>query len=246
MVLSPDQFVEKLKNIVEENKKITHPLYQIIMKGEATSELLKNFVLHRYHIKSFWTRNISAIHSKTPDVETRKELAENIYEEETGKLTGTMRHLELFFKIGEQFGLTWEDIENCDILPESQDVIDWNNKVCGPDHHLVEAVAALIVYMEGQPPVSWDGRTMNEAMKHFYNLNKEGVQYFTIHSSHDMEVEEDHAEAGYDILRKYAINEELQEKAIMALYKSVEVRMKHFSAILRVSGIQVEAESVMG
>ncbi|MGF7046230.1 pyrroloquinoline-quinone synthase [Paenibacillus sp. DS2015] len=244
MVLNPEQFVEKLKSIVTENQKITHPLYQIIMKGEASSELLKNFVLHRYHIKSFWTRNISAIHSKTSDVNVRKELAENIYEEETGKITGTMRHLDLFFKIGEQFGLTWDDIDNCNVLPESQDVINWNNQVCGPDHHLVEAVAALIVYMEGQPPVTWEGRTMNQAMSHFYNLNEAGVSYFVIHSSHDMEVEEDHAEAGYELLRNYAITEELQEKAVAALYKSIDVRMKHFSAILRATGINVEAEPV--
>jgi len=233
MLLSPEQLIEKLKGIVNENQKITHPLYQTIMKGEATPRLLKNFVLHRYHIKSFWTRNISAIHSKCPDVEARIHLAENIYEEETGKITGTERHLDLFVKIGEQFGLTWDEINKLELLPETQDVIDWNNTVCGHKHHLLEAVAALIVYMEGQPPVKLDGRTMNDAMSYFYNINESGRAYFNIHSSDDMEVEEDHAEIGYELIRKYATTEELQQKVLAALQKSIEVRMAHFSAILR-------------
>lgn len=241
MLLSPEAMVAKLQEIVYENRKITHPLYQTIMKGEATPLLLKNFVLHRYHIKSFWTRNISAIHSKTPDVPARISLAENIFEEETGKLTGTMRHLDLFFKFGEQFGLTWEEVENLELLPETRDIIEWNNKVCGHEHHLVEAVAALIIYMEGQPPVTWDGRAMNDAMRHFYQINEEGRSYFNIHSSNDMEVEEDHAEVGFELIRKYAVTEELQQKTIEALRKSIDVRMKHFTAILRESEKQADA-----
>ncbi|AMA73435.1 iron-containing redox enzyme family protein [Aneurinibacillus thermoaerophilus] len=244
MLLSPEALIQKLKDIVYENRKITHPLYQTIMKGEATPLLLKNFVLHRYHIKSFWTRNISAIHSKCPDVEARIHLAENIYEEETGKISGTERHLDLFVKFGEQFGLTWDEINNLEILPESQAVIDWNNTVCGPNHHFLEAVSALIIYMEGQPPVEWEGRTMNHAMNYFYNVNEAGRSYFNIHSSDQMEIEEDHAEIGYELIRKYATTEELQQKVIDALYKSIDVRMKHFSAILRVTNEQAVQKGI--
>lgn len=233
MTMKPDDLVNKLVDIVEENKKITHPLYQTIMKGEATRELLKNFVLHRYHIKSFWTRNISAIHSKCPDVDARVALAENIFEEETGQLTNSKRHLDLFFNFGQQFGLTREDIDNVELLPETRDVIAWNNKVCGPEHHLVEAVSALIIYMEGQPPVELDGATMNHAMRHFYNINDDAMTYFTIHSSHENDVEDDHAEVGFNLVKAYATTEELQQKCIDALHKSIDVRMKHFSAILR-------------
>ncbi|WP_078394549.1 TenA family transcriptional regulator [Shouchella patagoniensis] len=227
-----ENYITEIKDLVEENKKITHPLYQKIMSGKADKELLKNFVLHRYHIKSFWTRNISAIHSKTPDVESRIALAENIFEEETGQLTNSKRHLDLFFNFGEQFGLTKEELDGLELLEETKAVIEWNNKVCGPDHHLVEAVAALIIYMEGQPPVEFNGKTMNTAMKDLYNVNKDGMDYFTIHSSHENDVEDDHAEVGFNLLKKYANTSELREKSIKALKKSIEVRMNHFTAIL--------------
>jgi len=56
-----DDFLKKLTDMIWERRKITSPLYQVILKGEATRRLLQNFVIHRYPIKNIYTRNVMGV-----------------------------------------------------------------------------------------------------------------------------------------------------------------------------------------
>ena len=59
-----DDFLQKLTDIIWERRKITSPLYRLIMSGEATLRVLQNFVIHRYPIKNIYTRNLMGVGSR--------------------------------------------------------------------------------------------------------------------------------------------------------------------------------------
>ena len=104
--VEPTAFVAELDDMIHQRRKTTSPLYQHILSGDASCGLLQEFVRHRYPIKAMWTRNILGIASRVEDYRLRLELIENIYEEETGRLTDSERHLDTFVDVGVALGWT--------------------------------------------------------------------------------------------------------------------------------------------
>src|SRR5215813_9336047 len=145
-----EEFLNTLDDMIASRKKMTSPLYQTIMAGKAPERLLQQFVIHRYPIKNLWTRNILGIASRIDDYELRSELVENIYEEETGKLTNSHRHLETFIRFGESLGLKRETITDTPPMPETQAMMSHNVRVCNSsDVHFTAGVASVLLLMEG-------------------------------------------------------------------------------------------------
>lgn len=232
-------FVAELDRMIGERKKMTSPLYQTILAGKATERLLRDFVLHRWPIKSFWTRNILGIASRIEDYRLRVLLVENIYEEETGRLSNSGRHLDTFADFGAAVGVTAEDLANAPVAPETAAVVAHNVRVCNGDAHFTEGVASVLLLMEGQPPiVDTDGSSMLSVMRDVYGLPASGYEFFVHHASAAegdgavSELEDEHAAAARELLRRYCDTPQLQENAIAALRAALELRHRHFDMIL--------------
>lgn len=236
------EFVAELDSLIRSRKKMTSRLYRIILAGEASRSLLQQFVINRFPIKSFWTRNILGIASRVDDYRMRRELVENIYEEETGAISNSKRHLESFIDFGRSLGLSREQIVDSEWLPETRAVIEHNVGVCNREAvHFSEGVASVLLLMEGQPPITTaSGTSMEAVMRDVYGLPKSGYDYFTHHASsggsdeaHGVsELEDDHALTARSLLRRYCTTDELRTKAKAALVRAVELRHRHFDAIL--------------
>lgn len=235
------EFIAELDALIASRKKMTNPLYQLVLSGAAPKRLLQNFVIHRYPIKNHWTRNILGIASRIEDYELRKELVDNIYEEETGGITESRRHLETFVDFGESLGLTREQILNPkEQLPETTAVIAHNVRVCNSGEvHFTEGVASVLLLMEGQPPIiSQTGSSMEAVMRDVYQLPAKAYEYFTHHAScvdgdAVSDLEDDHAETARRILTKYCVSEQMRRNAKKALETAVDLRHRHFDAIHR-------------
>ncbi|MDQ1740928.1 MAG: pyrroloquinoline-quinone synthase [Pseudonocardiales bacterium] len=233
-------FVAELNQLIHDRRKMTSPLYQHILAGRASVGLLREFVVHRYPIKAMWTRNILGIASRVEDYQLRRELVENIYEEETGRLTGGGRHLDTFVDVGLAFGLTREQVtEAPERLPETQAVIDHNVRACNsPDVHFTVGVASVLLLMEGQPPiVDPAGRSMEQVMRETYGLPAKANTFFLHHASsaeedHVSELEDDHAETARRLLAAYCESDAQQAAAYDGLSRAIELRHRHFDAIL--------------
>ena len=233
-------FVAVLDSMIAERRKMTSPLYQTILAGKATRRLLHDFVLHRWPIKSFWTRNILGIASRIEDYKLRVSLVENIYEEETGALSNSSRHLDTFARFGESVGVTAEELDNAPVVPETAAVIEHNVGVCNGTGHFTEGVASVLLLMEGQPPIVNDrGASMLSVMRDRYALPPEGYEFFVHHASADAgdeavsELEDEHADAARELLRRYCDTPELQGRAKDVLANALDLRHRHFDMILR-------------
>lgn len=233
-------FVAELDRLIHERRKMTSPLYQHILAGNASQGLLRQFVLHRYPIKALWTRNILGIASRVEDYHLRCELVENIYEEETGRLTSSGRHLDTFVDVGIAFGLTREEVTTqTSVLPETQAVMDHNVWACNSaDVHFTVGVASVLLLMEGQPPiVDPSGRSMEQVMRETYGLPSKANTFFVHHASsseedHVSELEDDHAETARRLLVRYCDTDERRAAARAGLERALELRHRHFDAIL--------------
>lgn len=232
-------FVETCFNLIASRKKMSSKLYQVILEGNASSTLLKEFIINRYPIKDYWTRNLMGIGSRIDEYELRKKLVENVYEEETGGFTGGGRHVNSFMNIGHALGISIENVKNRELLPETKAIIEHNLKVCNDTNiHFTQGVVSVILLMEGQPPiVSSNNKSMEWVFKNVYGLPKEGYDFFTHHSSNDISensvsiLEDDHTKNMIDIINKYCITEKLQNEALQALEKAILLRHQHFDAI---------------
>ena len=231
-----ENYILELNQIINARKKMMSPLYQKIMSGEASQKLLKNFVIHRYPIKNLWTRNILGIASRIDNYKLRCDLVTNIYEEETGALTHSRRHLQTFLNFGKSVGVMGEDIMSADLLPETKAVMDHNLEVCNSRIHFTAGVASVLLLMEGQPPiVSNDQKSMESVMRDIYLLPKDGYEFFTHHASgiNDgvSELEDEHADTAREILMNYCVTDQLRSQARKYLEMAIELRHKHFDAI---------------
>lgn len=240
--MTPTQrsFLDELDSMIAARRKMTSPLYQRILAGDASHELLSAFIVHRYPIKAHWTRNILGIASRLDDYQLRCELVENIYEEETGALTASKRHLDTFVDVGLALGLRRAQIVDAGgVLPETRAVIDHNVAACNdPSHHFTEGVASVLLLMEGQPPiVSGGGASMLAVMRDVYRLPRAALTFFEHHASATddfvSELEDDHATTARLILDRYCSTDDLRARARNALETALDLRHRHFDAVLR-------------
>lgn len=233
-------FVDRLDGMIQERKKMTSPLYQTILAGKATKRLLQNFVLHRWPIKSVWTRHVLSIASHMDDYAMRKILVENAYEEETGALSNSGRHLQTFADFGAAVGVTQDQLDEAPLAPETAAVIAHNFRACNSrEMHFTAGAAAVLLLMEGQPPiVSNSGASMLSVMRDEYRLPPKSYEFFVHHASADTseaavsELEDEHAEVVRDLLRRYCTTDLLRAQAVDALATALELRHRHFDMIL--------------
>lgn len=232
--------VTQLQTMIDERRKMTSPLYQTVLAGKATQRLLQSFVLHRWPIKSFWTRNILGICSQVEDYDLRVSLVENVYEEETGALSNSRRHLETFADVGVAVGLARERLDTAPVAPATQAVIDHNVRVCNSGEvHFTQGVASVLLLMEGQPPIVNDeGASMYTVMREVYGLPTAGNEFFFHHASAEedeeavSELEDEHAEVARELLRRYCVTADQREGAVEALARALDLRHQHFDMIL--------------
>src|SRR5437762_14185271 len=83
-----------------------HPLWHRIAGGRLPRSQLRPFAVQFFLQVREFPRAVSALHASCPETAARTELAESLYEEETGRISGcNVSHPELFIRFGEGIGV---------------------------------------------------------------------------------------------------------------------------------------------
>lgn len=236
-----DSFVDELQQMIDTRRKTTSPLYQTILAGKATERLLQTFVIQRWPIKSWWTRNLTGVAARIDDIPIRRLLIENAYEEETGALSSSKRHVDTFEDVGRAVGVDPATLPTAVLLPETLAVIEHNKNACNNTNvHFTEGATSVLLLMEGQPPIiNQQDRSMMSVMRDDYQLPEWGYEFFKHHASSDgdrtgvSDLEDEHTEPLRELLTRYCDTPELQSRARESLAAAIELRHAHFDAILR-------------
>lgn len=143
---SRDKLKEQILKIMDQKN---HWAWKYFSTDQITRDQLKIHFQQEYavYIRDFPVF-LSRIHGKNPPMEVRQDLAENLYEEETGGLTVGRAHPELFLYLMEGLGFKHHDFEDVALLPASRRYRQWLDRITLRGSWL-EAAAGITIFVEG-------------------------------------------------------------------------------------------------
>jgi pyrroloquinoline-quinone synthase len=171
---------------------LKHPFYLAWTRGDLSKEALIDYAKQYYHHVAAFPTYLSAVHAQCDDQDTRKQLLNNLIDEESG----SPNHPDLWLKFAEALGVSASNARNGDQWPETRNLIDTFRSVCG-NESTAEGLAALYAY-ESQIPEICESK-VDGLKKHYGFTNPEHYEYFTVH----VEADREHSAAERDMLNAH-------------------------------------------
>lgn len=227
MASNGSDFVRELFAMVKERRSFgRHPLWLRIQAGDLTNAQMKIFAAQFFLQVREFPRALSALHSRCYNMAERAKLAESLYEEETGLISGSAPHPELFIRFGIGLGMARAELTDAKPLPSTAALIDWF-ELSTKDRSFVEGVGAITVAAEGQVPGNFD--PFARALEKHYGLTTAQVAFWDVHEIADR----DHSDVGDHILSRSALADGEQAKVTQAVERSLDMWWQFFDGIDR-------------
>jgi len=227
MALDPRLFASELQRTIDSKRTFgRHSLWVRIRDGELTRPGMQVWAKQFFLQVREFPRAVSGLHTTCPFPEERVKLAESLYEEETGRVSGcNVAHPELFIRFGAGLGLPRAALVDAEPLPGTAALIEWF--LSARDHSFLEGAAAINLAAEGQVPGAF--APFARALEQHYGLTHEHVAFWDIHE----EADRDHSDVGDHIVAHHATTNEAQEKVRRALNRSLDLWWEFFEDIQR-------------
>jgi pyrroloquinoline-quinone synthase len=208
---SGTQFENNLLEAVMEYSMLKHPFYVAWTEGKLSKAVLAEYAKQYYaHVRAFPTY-VSGVHSRCEDLSVRKELLENLIEEERGD----ENHPELWLRFAEVLGVAPEDVKGAEHLSSTKASVARLKSLTQSEDYR-EGLAALYAYESQIPEVA---RTKREGLNSFYGIaNERAVSFFRVHEGIDIL----HQQVERKILIEKCQTAEEQRKAIEAAKESAK------------------------
>jgi pyrroloquinoline-quinone synthase len=221
-------FVDELRDMIEARRSFGgHPLWLRIAEGGVSRDELRVFAAQFFLQVREFPRAVSALHSNCPFPEARAELAESLYEEETGRISGcNLPHPELFLQFGQGLGMVREALTEAAALPGTAALIDWF-ELSSKQRSFVEGAAAINLAAEGQVPGAFG--PFARALEKHYGLSREAVAFWDVHEIADR----DHSDVGDHIVVRHARTDEARARVRAAVAHSLDMWWQFFDGIER-------------
>jgi len=187
-----NRYLDQIDNDIAAKHLLKHPFYLAWTRGELSREALADYARQYYHHVAAFPTYLSAAHATCDNQGTRKQLLNNLIDEEAG----SPNHPQLWLNFAEGLGLSARDAQNAEKWPETKKLIDTFRSVCR-DGSTAEALAALYAY-ESQVPAICESK-IDGLKKHFDFNNPEHYEYFTVHIKADRE----HSAVEHEMLSRY-------------------------------------------
>ena len=186
------QYLEEIDNDIAEKHLLKHPFYLAWTRGELSKEALTDYAQQYYHHVAAFPTYLSAVHAHCDHQTTRKQLLNNLIDEEAG----SPNHPELWEKFADGLGVEDADRAQTEKQPETKNLINTFHSVCG-QRSTAEGLAALYAY-ESQIPSICESK-IDGLKKHYGFTRPEHYEYFTVHIGADRE----HSAAEREMLSRH-------------------------------------------
>lgn len=197
---------------------------------------------------------LARVHSRCPVAEVRRDLAENLYEEETGGLSGTGPHAELFLYMMEGLGYRRDEFADIPLLPESRAYRAWLDEATLERSWIVGA-AVTTIFVEGSvhdrrdiaQPAGRPGfreQALAELASENSLVRHHGLdpRYLELKRAH-AQVEDGHRRAAWSIVLRNARTAADRKRVLEALEKSLELWHRYRDGVARAARIRSSAPS---
>jgi pyrroloquinoline-quinone synthase len=188
---------------------LKHPFYQAWSKGELTREDLCEYAAEYWRHVSAFPTYLSALHSRLPDGEMRREVLRNLAEEEGVDSPIGRPHSDLWMDFAEAMGASRANVEAREIGPETTALIATFRGLMQQEK-ASSAMAALYAYESKVPAIAV---TKAEGLAKHYGTEGAAARYFTLHQTADVA----HASVWQELIDKeLAASPESAEAALNA------------------------------
>jgi pyrroloquinoline-quinone synthase len=220
-------FFSKLDAVIAEYAVLNHPFYQAWNAGTLTNAQLQEYAKQYYQFERNFPRYVSAVHSGAEDFSVRKQLLENLLEEEWGD----ENHPELWLRFSESLGCDRPEVRSATPYAETASLDSTMMGLCRNSSTL-EGVAALYAYESQIPEVS---KTKIDGLTKFYGVESDyGLSFFKVHEEADII----HRQAERDMLGSLVASKEDEDRAIEAARKSASAYYKMLTGVVRENHIE--------
>ena len=200
---------------------LLHPFYLAWTRGELSRAALADYARQYYHHVAAFPTYLSAVHAQCDDQPTRKQLLDNLVDEEAG----SPNHPELWLQFAEGLGVTKEDITASAQWSETSNLIGTFRTVCSQGT-TAEGLAALYAY-ESQIPAVAEAKI--KGLVENYNVTAPSqYQYFTVH----IEADREHAASERSMLEGY-VTEDNAAKTANAVDRVLDALWEMLSGVCR-------------
>jgi pyrroloquinoline-quinone synthase len=187
---------------------LTHPFYQAWSRGDLTRDDLRTYAAEYWHHVSAFPTYLSALHSRLPDAELRREVLRNLAEEEGTDSPTARPHSDLWMDFAEGMGATRSEVEAHTVQPEMTALLTtFRNAMTDPTP--AAAFAALFAYESKVPAIAL---TKAEGLATHHNADAKTARYFTLHQTADVA----HASVWRDLINQQIANDPAAAEAALA------------------------------
>jgi pyrroloquinoline-quinone synthase len=188
---------------------LKHPFYQAWSKGELTRDDLREYAAEYWHHVSAFPTYLSALHSRLPDGEMRREVLRNLAEEEGVDSATARPHSDLWMDFATGMGATRDEVVGRAVQPEMTALMGTFRELMH-EERASSAMAALYAYESKVPAIAV---TKAEGLAEHYGTTGKAAKYFTLHQTADVA----HASVWRELIDKeLAASPEAEEAALNA------------------------------
>lgn len=200
---------------------LTHPFYLAWTRGELSRAALADYARQYYHHVAAFPTYLSAVHSKCDDQPTRRQLLDNLMDEEAG----SPNHPELWLQFANCLGVSKADAQSTEKWKETANLIETFRAACSSGT-TAEGLAALYAYESQIPAVS---ESKIKGLIENYNVTApRAYEYFTVHAEADRE----HSAAERQMLSEY-VNDDNASSTSNAVSRILDALWEMLSGVCR-------------
>jgi pyrroloquinoline-quinone synthase len=184
-----NDYLDQIDNDIAEKHLLKHPFYLAWVRGALSKEALTDYAKQYYHHVAAFPTYLSSVHAKCDDQPTRKQILQNLIDEEAG----SPNHPELWKQFANALGVDDVDLAKTQKHSETRNLIETFRNVCG-NNSTAEGLAALYAY-ESQIPSICESK-IDGLRKHYGFNDPKGYEYFSVH----IEADKEHSAAEREML----------------------------------------------
>ncbi|GAA1931260.1 TenA family transcriptional regulator [Streptantibioticus ferralitis] len=225
--LSPDDFVKELTNEVMNSAAANiGPFYEQLIAKKVPIEGAREWVKQWYIDSRIFPSVIAQIAANSYYFyDARQYMGANLAEE-LGEFNPAREHPVTVRQLGRALGVSDEELEFAEPYPETLLYVEYRQHLVR-DYHWLEGLAAGSFAIELTIPGRF--RRIAAALREQFDLDDEALEVFRIHAGDErLELnyggDDKHAGEAANLLRKYAIGAELQQRIRLAIWRSIQAR----------------------
>jgi pyrroloquinoline-quinone synthase len=237
MALTSEQFTSELKNTVAARRVFwDHPFVQKFRRAELSKDQIRHWIEQQFYLTGRVHDLIGPLYVHCEDAKVRAEILNNLIEEETGKMSGSAPHPELYIRLGEALGSSRERMLNIQPLPETLAMRTWWIWLVDKRPFL-EGLASVSVAGEGQVPGA--AAEFARILEQKYALTHEQSAFWWVHEEADRE----HGDGAVGIVAKLARTDDEQQCVRDIVRNTLELLWRFFDGLAATSAEQITGKA---